>query len=166
MAEAPFANPKDLLSGEGAAKFGQRWNPPGLRAVYACLDASLAMLEWQTQRKKAGLRLRRHLPLTQVTILTSLRNVLDFQDPATARDFGLALEPFVLEKHRSQVDGDPELLAQAFGRIADRLKLEAVIVPAAPDPSRFNLVVYVANLHRSSTLRIHGERFLASSRIK
>ena len=32
-------------SGEGAFRFGGRWNSPGVRAVYCSLDASTAILE-------------------------------------------------------------------------------------------------------------------------
>lgn len=35
----------DALSGEGARLYGGRWNPPGLRAVYASAHVSLAALE-------------------------------------------------------------------------------------------------------------------------
>jgi len=35
----------DALSGEGARLYGGRWNPPGLRVVYASAHVSLAALE-------------------------------------------------------------------------------------------------------------------------
>jgi RES domain-containing protein len=35
----------DWASGEGAAKYGGRWNSRGVRAVYASLEPSLAVLE-------------------------------------------------------------------------------------------------------------------------
>ena len=34
------------LSGEGARRFGGRWNPPGVAAVYAAATISLAALEY------------------------------------------------------------------------------------------------------------------------
>ena len=36
---------KDMLSGEGAARYGGRWNPKGMRAVYCSENSSLAALE-------------------------------------------------------------------------------------------------------------------------
>jgi len=36
----------EALSGEGARRFGGRWNRPGQAAVYASTAASLAVLEW------------------------------------------------------------------------------------------------------------------------
>ncbi len=166
MAESPFSNARDLLSGEGASKFGQRWNPPGIATVYACLDDGLAMFEWQAQRKKAGMVLRRHLPLTQVTVIAALHKIMDFRKRRVQSALGVPMLPFITEKHRPQDDGDPELLAQAFGRVAVDLGLEGIIVPAAPDPARFNLVVFRQNLRAKSSLRIHGVRFLHKSRLK
>ena len=34
------------LSGEGAARFGGRWNPPGLQAIYAARELSTAWAEY------------------------------------------------------------------------------------------------------------------------
>jgi len=36
----------DALSGEGARRYGGRWNRPGKAAVYTSSTASLALLEW------------------------------------------------------------------------------------------------------------------------
>lgn len=36
----------EALSGEGARRFGGRWNRPGQQAVYTATSASLAVLEW------------------------------------------------------------------------------------------------------------------------
>ena len=36
---------EDMLSGEGAAKYGGRWNPKGVPAVYCSETSSLAALE-------------------------------------------------------------------------------------------------------------------------
>lgn len=39
------ASVKEMMNGEGAREFGGRWNPPGLPAVYASENLSLATLE-------------------------------------------------------------------------------------------------------------------------
>ena len=36
---------RDMLSGDGAARYGGRWNPKGMRAVYCSENSSLAALE-------------------------------------------------------------------------------------------------------------------------
>ena len=36
---------EDMLSGEGAAKYGAKWNPKGVPAVYCSENSSLAALE-------------------------------------------------------------------------------------------------------------------------
>ena len=39
------AGVEDMLSGEGAARYGGRWNPKGMPAVYCSENSSLAALE-------------------------------------------------------------------------------------------------------------------------
>ena len=39
------ATVEDMLSGEGAARYGGRWNPKGVLAVYCSENSSLAALE-------------------------------------------------------------------------------------------------------------------------
>jgi RES domain-containing protein len=160
LAEAPYATRAAILSGHGAALRGQRWNPPGLLTVYACLSVELAMTEWAAQRRKAGIVHRRHLPLTQVTVIVALQRILDFRRPALLTALGEPLEPLVAEPHRAQMDGDPELRAQALGRIAASRQVEALIVPSARSPSLFNLVIFRTNLLPGSALDIHGQEFL------
>jgi RES domain-containing protein len=160
MAEAPYANQTAILSGTGAAHWGGRWNPPGIPTVYACLDPTLALSEWAAQRRKAGLTHRRHLPLTQITIVVKLQRVLDFREPALTAAFALPLDPFLAEPHPSPTDSSPELRAQALGRLAATHHLEALIVPSAQNPALHNLVVYLPNLAPPSTLEIHGKQFL------
>lgn len=160
MAEAPYANERDLLSGDGAALCGQRWNPPGVQTLYACLDDALAMLEWREQRRKSGMSRATHLPITQVTITVSLSKVLDLRNPACAALIPFPLTQFTTEEHHRQVDGDPEILAQAFGRLAAASGVQGLIVPAKPDPSRSNLVIYPPNLDGASVLEIYGKDLL------
>ena len=42
---AHAASVEDVLSGEGAARYGGRWNPRGMPAVYCSENSSLAALE-------------------------------------------------------------------------------------------------------------------------
>jgi RES domain-containing protein len=160
MAEAPYATQTDILSGAGAARWGGRWNPPGIPTIYACLDIAAAWIEWTAQRRKAGIFNRRHFPLTQITLIASFSRVLDFRNPALLAAFAMPLAPFLAEPHPARIDGDPEIRAQAFGRLAAALLLEALIVPSAQDAALFNLVVYRDNLAPTSTLEIHGREFL------
>jgi RES domain-containing protein len=160
MVEAPYANERDLLSGLGAASRGQRWNPPGLLTAYACLDDTLAMLEWQEQRRKSGMSRTKHRPITQVTISASLSKVLNLRDPICTAAFPFPLTTFIAEEYHRQSDGDPEILAQALGRLAAVAGIQGLIVPAKPDPGGSNLVVYRPNLDAASVLDIYGKEFL------
>ena len=160
VAEGRYANEHDLLSGSGAANAGQRWNPPTCLTIYTCLDDSLAELEWRAQRRKAGILGGPHLPRTQVTIRVVLNRVLDLRNPHVVASLPFPLDLFISESHHQQVDGHPEILAQAFGRLAVAAGIQAIIVPAAPDPTRYNLVIYGANLDSSSILDIYGKDYL------
>ncbi len=42
---AHAASVEDMVSGEGAARYGGRWNPKGMLAVYCSENSSLAALE-------------------------------------------------------------------------------------------------------------------------
>jgi RES domain-containing protein len=160
MAEAPYANQTAILSGTGAARWGGRWNPPGILTAYACLDPAFALTEWAAQRRRAGITHRRHLPLTQVTIVVKLHRVLDFRELAVTAAFTLPLDPFLAEPYPSRTDSGSELRAQALGRLAAAHHLEALIVPSAQNPALHNLVIYLPNLVPPSALEIHGKQFL------
>lgn len=63
------------LSGEGAAKYGGRWNPKGIRVVYTACCASLAALE-----------VLAHLLDTQIQPLTL--SIIHVNDSASITDAG------------------------------------------------------------------------------
>ncbi len=160
LAEAPYANQASILSGQGAARWGGRWNPPGIATIYACLDPELALTEWAAQRHKAGISVARHRPIIQITLLAVLTRVLDFRNPALAAALAMPLEPFLAEPHPAQTDGSPELRAQAFGRLAATHLIEALMIPSAQNPALHNIVIFRDNLTPNSTLEIHGKEFL------
>jgi len=49
---------KDAFTGEGAQRYGGRWNSPGLRAIYVASTASLAMLEMLVHMQSRELLLK------------------------------------------------------------------------------------------------------------
>lgn len=97
----------DWRIGEGAFQFGGRWNSPGLRAVYASLDPSTAILEVAVHKGLERLDTIRHTLLQiEVTDAAGAHVVQpsaipnkDWLDPGVVsdeqREFGAAL----LRKH-------------------------------------------------------------------
>jgi len=51
-----YANESDFVSGDGAAYYGGRWNPPGMKAVYMSLDPFTATKESYQEFAKFGFK--------------------------------------------------------------------------------------------------------------
>lgn len=121
-------------SGEGAFRFGGRWNSEGVRAVYASIDPALSILEVAVHKGFRMLDTERHV-LTSLTVKKPIRvHVLEPEavpnpnwlrpvpHSAGQREFGdalLATHPFVLipsavSSHSWNVIFDPTLVAGLY----------------------------------------------------
>lgn len=67
-----YARSGDIISGEGSALHGGRWNPVGLRAVYGCLAPETAMAEPLEWFRRAGVPLARAMPRVFVALTIQL----------------------------------------------------------------------------------------------
>src|SRR2546426_595983 len=76
----PYANEIDFLSGDGAARYGGRWNRPGIRAVYASLDIITATLEAYGNIIEAGFSLANIRPRVTAGATMKLTRVLDLTE--------------------------------------------------------------------------------------
>ena len=120
-------------SGQGAARFGGRWNPRGLRTVYASLDPATCVLEAAVHRGFAVLDSQPHT-LTRLTLALTddatpggIRVVLPGELPNPAwlhhgvpsdgqqrwgelqlRQFGVLLLPSVVSRHSWNVVFAPD----------------------------------------------------------
>lgn len=70
------------LSGEGAARVGGRWNPPGVPALYTSLDLATAVAEYE---QELGIR-----PGTFCAYEVAVEPVADLRDAATRAALGMA----------------------------------------------------------------------------
>ena len=73
LVKAAYAT--DAFTGEGARLYGGRWNPPGVRVIYAAETAALAA--WEVWIKWNEAQLPTNLLLFRLTIPERLVTVLD-----------------------------------------------------------------------------------------
>jgi RES domain-containing protein len=111
-------------SGEGSFRVGGRWNPPGVRAVYASLDPATATLEVAVHK---GLRALD----TQPHVLSSAQII----DPKMIH----VVMPDMIPNPNWLTPGSPNPNQQAFG--AELLsKHRFVLIPSAVSKHSWNLI--------------------------
>jgi len=128
--------PHPIWSGEGARRFGQRWNPPGLPAIYTGTSFAISLLEILVHAN------RKTPP--------SAARYIEAQVPAD-----LPHETFNPAHHPGWNDPHDPTIAQSFGRkwLAERrsalllvpsaitagLDTNAIINPDHPDAARITI---------------------------
>jgi RES domain-containing protein len=159
-----YATSADLLSGQGARKHGDRWNPPGSFAVvYTSLTPETALAETLAQFRHYGIPEAQAMPRVFVAISVSLARMLDLTDGKTRHALGVSRDRMRREPWRRRQAAGREAVTQAVGRAAFEAGLEALLVPSAPDPGGGNLVIFPARLARSSRLEVERGRLLPPS---
>lgn len=155
------ANAKDIFSGDGAAVRGGRWNPPGIKAVYASWSVITAVHEAYQELLRFGFPAAAIRPRAFCGAAVTLQSVLDLTDKDIRRVLGFTLAELVEEDWLAiQQEGD-ESWTQAIGRGALEAGFEGLLAPSARDrPDGVNLVVFSANLRRGSTIDIIGKEDL------
>lgn len=154
-----FATQQELLSGAGSESHGGRWNPPGVRAVYGCLDPVNSFNEALAHATYFGIPVEECLPVATAAARVMLNRVLDLRDLRIRRELGVTLKQLLEEDWRKEQDHGREAVTQAIGRAAFQLKLEGLLVPSRARSTATNIVVFPQNLEKSSSLvPIHAER--------
>ncbi|HEX3601604.1 MAG TPA: RES family NAD+ phosphorylase, partial [Lacipirellulaceae bacterium] len=126
-----YATAKDFNSGEGAAKAGGRWNPRGIRAVYASATPFTAVYEAYQNFGDVGFENWSIRPRVFCGAAVTLRIVLDFTNSAIRRRLGFTLAEILDEDWKTiQSQGD-ESWTQAAGRGAFIAGFEALRLPSA-----------------------------------
>ncbi|WP_338505295.1 RES domain-containing protein [Sphingomonas kaistensis] len=124
------------LSGEGAARFGGRFNPKGTPALYTALSIATAIRE---ANQVGDLQ-----PTTLVAYRATLTNLFDCRDTAALADFGMTADTLADPAWRQAMRrggraatqdfalaliaaGHPGLLVRSFARGADAHDLNIVL---------------------------------------
>lgn len=63
-APSPYVTPSTFFSGVGAARAGNRWNPPGIHTIYLSETPELAMAESLAATRSRGTPDHESLPVT------------------------------------------------------------------------------------------------------
>lgn len=116
---------RDALSGEGARRFGGRWNPPLLfPAIYLADSAHACMVEVERAAKAASTTADKMLEAAYRlhTIDIADLEVLDLRTPEAQEAVGLEVD---------DIFGDDWAACQAVGHAAWFLHMQGVLVPAA-----------------------------------
>ncbi len=148
-----YANQKDIISGHGASYHGGRWNPPGIRAVYASLDLETAVMESYQEFVKFGFPDQSIKPRVLAGIKLNVKRLFDLTDAGIRRKIGFRLNDLTHEDWYSfQIDG--EAWTQVIGRGAFIAGFEGVISPSARRRLGENIVIFPDNLDPMSTVEL------------
>jgi RES domain-containing protein len=151
------ANESDLLTGEGSRRNGGRRNPVRVAAVYASLTPETAMAETLAHHRYYGIAVADAMPRTFVALAINLQAVLDLRLGTVRRRIQVSLDRVLTVDWRKEVQAGREPITQTIGRAASEVGWEGLIVPSAVHPNGHNLLVFPANLHSGSEIRLlHG----------
>ncbi len=118
--QAPGFDPR---SGEGARRFGGRFNPPrSFPVIYVCLTKPCVVAELTHQAGRQGIEVEDLLPRELWSIASDLQKVLDFTDIAVATAAGLDLADLVRPNHA---------FTQQIGEAAHERGVQAIRSPSA-----------------------------------
>ena len=129
-----FINP---LSGEGARRFGGRYNPPqSFPVIYLCTTAECASAELVRQARGQDLALEDLLPREFWRIKGELSRVLDLLDHSTLNMIGIG---------REDLTRDDVALTRQIGEAAYEHQFQAILAPSATGVDQV-LAIFTENL--------------------
>ncbi len=149
-----YAKQADLLTGEGSRLYGNRWNPPGIAAVYASLTPETAMEESLSHFRYYGIALHSAMPRIFVAIQAKLSKVVDLTEGANRKRLLVAERRLLECDWRREMASGIVPLPQLVGQAASEAGLEALVVRSATDITGRNIVIFPKNLRKSSQLNI------------
>lgn len=150
-----YANEKDFISGDGAALFGGRWNPPGIPALYGSLDVFTATKESYQNLIGAGFKNKNIKPRVMAGAAIKAKRLLDLTNSGIRKKLGFSLNELLDEDWKGIQDGGEESWTQAIGRGAHLAGFEGLIVPSAQDrPKGKNIVIFPDRLMKGSRCEV------------
>ena len=144
----------EILSGEGSATSGGRWNPRGIKAVYGSLSSETAMAETLQYFRYHRIPIEKAMPRLFVAIKVSVSRSLDLRDSDRLRTLGVSQQEILDADWRMKISASEESLTQAIGRAAFSAGIEALLTPAAAERTGTNAVVFPDILQRGSLFEV------------
>ena len=145
-----YANSSDLLTGEGSKKFGGRWNPVGLAAVYGSFTPQTALEETLAHSRYYNLPVHAAMPRTFVAIEFSVQKVLDLTNGRIRQALAVSEKRLLGCDWRREMARGKTAISQQVGAAAAAAGFEALLVRSAAADTGENLVIFVEILaHRS-----------------
>ena len=124
---------RDPLSGEGAARHGGRWNPPGKPALYLATEVETAFAEYQ---QEVGTR-----PGLFVAYDVEDAAVADLREARALRQAGLKVgDAFAPWKEVAWVRKERPVTWDAMERLESRA--DGLLAPSVQRPGGFNMVLW------------------------
>lgn len=148
-----YAKEPDVLRGEGSRRFGGRWNPIGLAALYMSLTPEVAMAETLAHHRYYGLPVETAMPRVFVAIEVGLRSVVDLRSPMVLRRLGLVTRELSHVDWRREMRMGRVPRTHAVGVAVHAAGCEGVVVPSAATKGH-NLVVFPDRLVAPSFVRL------------
>lgn len=156
-----LATAKDFASGDGASANGGRWNPRGIKAIYASTTPATAVYEAYQNLLEFGFAPTSIRPRVFCGAEVQVRALLDMTDSGIRRRIGFTLAEILDEDWQTiQQEGD-ESWTQAVGRGAYEAGFEGLLVPSARHrPDGVNVVIFPDNVRDESTIVLLGKEDL------
>lgn len=133
------------LSGEGAARFGGRWNPPGLATIYAARELSTAWAEYNQGFVQH--------PAVIARLELSGARLVDLTDAETLA--GLAVDASIHDcQWRAERDAGREPATHALHRRLEAHGADGVIYPSFMSPGGSCIALWRWNRSTGPQLRV------------
>jgi len=144
----------EILSGEGSATSGGRWNPIGIKAVYGSLSPETAMAETLHYFRYHRIPIVKSMPRFFVAIKVSVSRSIDLRDSDRLRTLGVSQQEILDADWRMKITAGEESLTQAVGRAAFSAGIEALLAPAAAERTGTNVVIFPEILEPGSLFEV------------
>ncbi|SFH86624.1 RES family NAD+ phosphorylase [Planctomicrobium piriforme] len=149
-----YAREKDIISGEGSRKFGGRWNPPGIAAVYLSLSPETAMAETLAHFQYRGIPVSAAMPRVFVSVSVRLSQVVDITQKTISQRLQVSNRALLESDWRKIMTRDSLPPSQLVGQAAEAAGVEGLLVPSAASRFGKNLIIFPANLLPDSKISV------------
>jgi RES domain-containing protein len=148
-----YATNRDLLTGSGSSLYGGRWNPKGVKTVYASLTPETAMAEALSNFRYYGMNVAKAMPRVFVAVECRFEKVLNLTVGSIRQRLRVSHQRMLDDWRRLQAVGRP-VITQLIGQAASAAGIEAILAPAGAFGGGENIVWFPGNLTGKSKATI------------